>query len=185
MAFTLHNTKLSGLGLLTRSSISDSRGNFSRLFCEEELKIIDWHTPISQINLSFTSDRGTVRGMHFQFPPYAEKKIVTCLQGEIFDIVVDLRKDSPTFLKWHSEILSGENKKLLSIPEGFAHGFQALSDNCEVLYFHSAPYFARAEGGLSPVDPLLEIEWPIKIKQLSIKDASHPLLNDKFKGLEI
>jgi dTDP-4-dehydrorhamnose 3,5-epimerase len=185
MSFSFGGTDFKGLSILQRSFFSDNRGYFSRLFCRDELKVIGWDSPISQLNFSLTSQKGTLRGMHFQFPPYAEKKIVTCLQGEIFDVVVDLRKNSPTFLKWHSEILSGQNNKSLAIPEGFAHGFQALSDNCEVLYVHSAAYCSNAEGGLRPLDPMLNINWPIEVKNLSIRDSSHPLIQKKFEGLEI
>jgi dTDP-4-dehydrorhamnose 3,5-epimerase len=121
--------------------------------------------------------------MHFQYPPYAETKIVSCLHGEVFDVAVDLRRGSPTFLHWHAEILSAENHRTLLIPEGFAHGFQALSEDCELLYFHTAAYQPSSEGGLNAQDPRLQIRWPQAVIELSSRDAAHPLLDEGFVGV--
>jgi len=176
--FFIHETPLSGLVVLERKPISDNRGYFERLFCEEELAPFLGKRRIAQINHTVTLRRGTVRGMHYQRPPFAEMKIVQCLRGEVFDVAVDLRRDSPTFLRWHAERLSDENHRTLLIPEGFAHGFQTLTDDCEMLYFHTAPYVPAAEGGLHVLDPKLAIAWPLPVSHLSGRDAAHPLIGD-------
>lgn len=176
---------LSDLYLITRQHIGDARGFLSRLFCSEELAAVGWRKPIAQVNHTYTSKRGTVRGMHFQNPPYCEAKLVHCLHGEIWDVVVDLRKNSPTFLKWHAEILSSKNRNAMLIPEGFAHGFQALTDDVELLYAHSSPYNATAEAGLNPTDPKLGITWPLEITECSLRDQKHPALTESFCGIEI
>ena len=130
------NLKLDGLKLLTRDNCRDARGAFHKIFSSIHLTDA-WNHSIRQINLSQTMRKGTVRGMHLQLPPETEAKIVTCLKGKIFDVAVDLRQDSDTFLQWHAEELSEDNLSSLLIPAGFAHGFQALSDNIEMLYVHS------------------------------------------------
>jgi dTDP-4-dehydrorhamnose 3,5-epimerase len=121
--------------------------------------------------------------MHFQSPPHAEMKLVTCLRGEVFDVAVDLRQGSPTLLRWHAEVLCPDNHWTLLIPEGFAHGFQALSDDCELLYFHTARYEPAAEAGLHAEDPLLAIRWPKPVTGLSPRDAAHARLGREFGGL--
>jgi dTDP-4-dehydrorhamnose 3,5-epimerase len=156
-----------------------------RLFCSSELAEVIEGTSIAQINHTLTRARGTVRGLHFQHPPYAEIKLVTCLHGEVFDVAVDLRRGSPTFLSWHAERLSGENHRTLAIPRGFAHGFQTLSEDCEMLYLHSAAYQPAAEAGLNPRDPRLAIHWPDEIAQLSERDASHPFIDESFQGVSL
>ena len=174
---------LAGLKLITRHRLGDSRGSFSRLFCAEELATAFWTKPIAQINLTVTPKIGTVRGMHFQHSPYSEMKLVTCLRGDVYDVAVDLRQGSPTFLCWHGEMLSADNNRAMLIPEGFAHGFQALTDDVELLYCHSAPYAAGFEGGVQPTDPQLSIVWPMQIARLSERDSDHPLLTDSFLGI--
>lgn len=176
---------LSGLKLITRQRQGDSRGSFSRLFCAQELATAGWSKPIAQINHTVTPKVGTVRGMHFQHPPYSEMKLVTCMRGEVFDVAVDLRQGSPTFFAWHGERLSADNNRAMLIPEGFAHGFQALTDDVELLYCHSAPYAAGFEGGVQPTDPLLGIVWPRPIALLSERDFGHPLLTDSFAGISV
>jgi len=176
---------LAGLKLITRHRLGDSRGSFSRLFCAEELAMAGWSKPIAQINHTFTPKKATVRGMHFQQAPYSEMKLVTCLRGEVFDVAVDLRQGSPTFLAWHGETLSADNNKAMLIPEGFAHGFQALTDDVELLYCHSAPYSVGFEGGVQPIDPRLGITWPKPIALLSERDSGHPLLTDSFTGISV
>jgi dTDP-4-dehydrorhamnose 3,5-epimerase len=121
--------------------------------------------------------------MHFQYPPHAETKIVSCLKGEIFDVAVDIRSDSATFLRWHGEALSAANGKSLLIPEGFAHGFQTLTDDCEVLYLHTAPYAPSKEGALNLRDPHLGITWPLAITEMSDRDRSYPFLSADFPGV--
>ena len=178
-------TPLAGLILVQRNSIEDVRGFFARFFCAEEFRSAGLHTHIEQINHTFTRKKGTVRGMHFQYPPYAEVKIVNCLQGEIFDVAVDLRKGSPTFLHWHGEILSGDNRRSLLIPEGFAHGFQALTNDCELIYLHSAAFRSDAEGALNGADPRLSIAWPLPIAELSDRDGAHPFIGQDYEGVEL
>ena len=123
--------------------------------------------------------------MHFQLPPHAETKLVSCLRGEIFDVAVDLRKNSPTFLQCHGEVLSESNHRSLLIPEGFAHGFQALSDDCELIYLHTAAYEASAEGALNAIDQRLAIAWPMVITEISDRDRRHPMLAADFEGIEL
>lgn len=181
--FSIFNTPISGLKVIERKPAGDSRGFLARIFCDEQLKSAGWKKPIVQINQTVTKKRGTVRGMHFQNVPHAEMKLVTCLQGEIWDVAVDLRKNSSTFLKWHAEKLSAKNYRALLIPEGFAHGFQTLSDECELIYLHTAPYIRAAEAGIRPNDPYLDISWPLDLFEISTRDAEHPLLNNEFTGI--
>ena len=184
-SFSIFDTPIKDLKVIERKPIGDSRGFLARIFCADQLKIAGWHIPIAQINQTLTRKRGTVRGMHFQNAPHAEMKLISCLRGEIFDVAVDLRHNSPTFLKWHAEKLSSENCRALLIPKGFAHGFQTLTDDCELLYLHSAPYKPAAEGGIRPNYPHLAIAWPLDFCEISVRDSEHPLLNDLFKGIEI
>ena len=183
--FDLLDTPLVGLRVLQRKPIGDSRGYLERLFCADELQALAPGRHIAQINHTLTASRGTVRGMHFQRPPYAEIKFVSCLQGEVFDVAVDLRDNSPTFLQWHAEVLSANNHKTLVIPEGFAHGFQTLTDNCEMLYFHTHTYQPGAEGGLNAQDPRLAIQWPLPVGGVSPRDAGHPFLDENFFGMTL
>lgn len=183
--FSITNLPPAGLKLVERQNLGDSRGFLSRLFCAEELAAAGWTKPIAQINQTVTARRGTVRGMHFQYPPHAEMKLVICLRGAIWDVAVDLREDSPTFLGWHAEELSAANRRALLIPEGFAHGFQALADDCELLYMHSSTYAAAAEGAVNCRDPRLGISWPLPIVELSQRDQDHPMLTSDFEGLTL
>jgi dTDP-4-dehydrorhamnose 3,5-epimerase len=155
------------------------------MFCAEELQGLLRGKPLSQINHTYTARSGTVRGMHFQYPPHVETKIVSCLRGEVYDVAIDLRRDSPTFLQWHAERLSAENYRALVIPEGCAHGFQTLVDDSEMLYFHTSAYHSTAEGGLNPQDPVLGIDWPLPVGGLSPRDAVHPMLSADFSGLAV
>jgi len=181
----IKSTSLEGLKLLTRSPISDERGFFARLFCSDELKLANWTKPISQINLSYTKKKGTVRGMHYQNPPYAEMKVISCIKGSIWDVAIDLRSSSPTFMKWESFELSESNGQALFIPPGYAHGFQSLTDDAELIYFHSSPYNKDAERGVNPTDPLVGINWPIKISTISKRDEDMAFISNTFKGVEI
>ncbi len=181
--FDVSSTPLAGLMLVQRRRAQDERGFFSRFFCAEELASAGFAFPIAQVNHTFTARRGAVRGLHFQHPPHAEDKFVSCLRGEIFDVAVDLRRDSPTFLQWHAEILSAENARSLLVPQGYAHGFQTLTDDCELVYLHSRPYEAAAEGALNVRDPLLAIDWPLDLADISARDAAHPLLTSQFTGI--
>lgn len=152
---------------------SDIRGTFQRLFSFEELQEYGWSSPIMQINHTKTTMLGTVRGLHFQHPPYAEKKIVFCLNGSVCDVVVDLQADSPTYLQHYKIELSSSEGCGILIPEGFAHGFQALTEDVEMLYFHSENYQPKFEDGISPLDEVIGIEWPLKVINLSDRDKNH------------
>ena len=183
--FEILDTPIAGLKVFQRKPIGDSRGYLERMFCAEEFgPFMRPAKNIVQINHTLTPGQGTVRGLHFQHPPYAETKLVSCLQGEVFDVAVDLRQGSPTFLNWHAEILSAANHKTFFIPEGCAHGFQTLTENCEMLYFHTAAYQPGAEGGIHPQDPRLNIQWPEAVAQLSHRDAAHPAINSDFAGVQ-
>lgn len=183
--FNFLPTPLAGLTVIQRKPIEDARGQFARLFCAEEFREIGLTKSIMQINYSITRCKGAVRGLHFQRPPHAEIKIISCLNGEVFDVAVDIRRNSPTFLHWHGEILSAANRKSFIIPEGFAHGFQVLSDGCELIYFHTADYAPNAEGGLNVGDPSIAIVWPLPINEISARDRSHLLINNSFQGIVV
>jgi dTDP-4-dehydrorhamnose 3,5-epimerase len=163
--------------------IKDKRGSFARFFCFEELIEINKGNNIKQINYSMTKKKGSIRGLHFQYPPKSEIKMVRCLKGKVFDVIVDLRKSSKTFLKWHGEILSEENMKMVYIPIGFAHGFQSLTGNCEMLYLHSEYYSSQHEGGIRYNDSKVNITWPLLLTEISDKDKTYSLLEEDFKGL--
>jgi dTDP-4-dehydrorhamnose 3,5-epimerase len=175
---------LAGLKRVEHRRLSDTRGFLSRLFCADELRAVGWKKPIAQLNHTYTARKGVVRGLHFQRPPHAEMKLVICLRGAVWDVAVDVRAGSPTFLQWHAEELSAGNCSALLLPEGFAHGFQALTDDAELLYCHSAPFVAKAEAGLRAADPRLAIPWPHDVVGLSLRDAQHPLLDDTFTGFK-
>jgi len=183
--FVVTDLTLVGLKLVERQCLGDARGFLSRLFCAEELGAAGWNQPVVQINHTYTARCGTVRGMHFQFPPHVEMKLVSCIHGEVWDVAVDMRTGSKTFLRWHAERLSAANGRAMLIPEGFAHGFQALSDDVELLYCHSAAYNSEAEAGLNPTDPKLAIVWPLQIAEVSARDAQHPMLNEQFAGVAL
>jgi len=181
--FDVIETSHSGLLVLQRRPRADERGWFERMYGADDLAEVVGPRSIVAVNRTLTRARATVRGMHYQVPPSAEAKIVSCLRGAIFDVAVDLRRDSPTFLRWHGEMLTAENSRSLFIPEAFAHGFQAVADDSEVLYFHTAPYDPEAERGLHPLDPRVGIAWPLPVEHLSERDASHPALPAEFDGL--
>lgn len=176
---------LTGLYLIQQKVFCDERGRFARLFCQTSLSLQDRPFNIRQINHSRTSEQGSVRGLHYQKAGYAESKLITCIRGAIWDVAVDLRPDSPTFLRWHAEELCADDGRSLLIPAGFAHGFQALTDDAEVLYLTDADYAPEHEAGLSVSDPALAISWPLPVKNLSAKDACHPLLDGDFAGVRL
>ena len=182
---TIQDLPLAGLKRIERQRLRDERGFFARLFCREELAKAGWTQPVVQINHSYTAQRGTVRGLHYQRPPHTEMKLVTCIRGEVWDVAVDLRAGSTTFLQWHAERLSADNGCALLIPPGFAHGFQALTDDVELIYCHSAAYCPQAEGGLLPTDPRLAIPWPLPITLISKRDASFPVIDVMFQGVRL
>lgn len=155
----------------------DARGFFARLFCAEEFAAHGLATDWVQCNTSFTALQGTLRGLHFQRPPMAETKLLRCIRGAIFDVIVDLRAGSPTFGRWHGERLDDQNRKMICVPEGFAHGFQTLTPDVEMLYFHSAPYSAAHEGGLRWDDARVAVDWPLGVTEVSARDAAFPMLD--------
>jgi dTDP-4-dehydrorhamnose 3,5-epimerase len=183
--FTIHDTPIAGLQLIKRKPFGDERGFLQRLFCQESLDRLLGGKTIQQINHTLTRKSGAVRGMHFQHQPHAEIKIVTCLKGKVWDVAVDLRKGSPTFLQYHAVTLSEDVPQSYLIPEGFAHGFQALTPDCELIYFHSADFNAAAEGGLNALDPRLGIQWPFAISERSKRDEQHTILTANFVGIEV
>lgn len=183
--FAISDTSIAGVRVIERTRLEDSRGFFERLFCSNELAVGGWKGAAVQINRTLTMRRGTVRGLHFQYPPHAEMKLVYCLKGEVFDVVLDLRTGSPTLLQFHAEVLSEENRKALFIPEGIAHGFQTMTDDVEMLYLHSAAYAEEAEGGVYARDPLLAISWPLEVSEVSARDAALPKLDPSFTGLQL
>jgi dTDP-4-dehydrorhamnose 3,5-epimerase len=176
---------LAGLFSLQHKVHEDERGRFARLFCQGSLAAFGHPVHIRQINHSRTALRGSVRGLHFQYPPHAETKLITCLRGAVWDVAVDMRRDSATFLQWHAERLEAGDGRSLLIPPGFAHGFQTLTDDAELLYLHSADYSPEHEGGLSANDARLAISWPLPVSNLSARDAAHPPLTTDFQGVTV
>jgi dTDP-4-dehydrorhamnose 3,5-epimerase len=181
--FSITATSIEGLKVLQRKPLGDARGYLERIYCSDDLRELIGSRNILQINRTKTQLQGTVRGMHYQRAPHAEMKFVTCLRGRVFDVAVDLRGGSPTFLKWHAELLTDDNHRTLAIPEGFAHGLQTLTDDCELLYLHTAMYAAEAEGGVHPQDPALAIDWPQPVAGLSDRDRTRAMLTTDFHGL--
>ncbi|MBW1705209.1 MAG: dTDP-4-dehydrorhamnose 3,5-epimerase [Deltaproteobacteria bacterium] len=179
----IHPTPLYDVRIIEPEPFADERGWFGRLFCQKELRQLLDSRSIVQINHSLTVCKGAIRGLHFQSPPKAEKKFVRCLRGSVFDVAVDLRYGSPTFLKWHGERLSEENMKTMYVPEGFAHGFQTLDENTELLYLHTEFYSPEHEGAVRYDEPMIDISWPLEITDISDRDRSHALLTGNFKGI--
>ena len=180
-----NETKIKGLYTAELNPIRDHRGFFSRLYCDEAIKEAGIKKPVKQINHSLTSAVGAIRGMHYQNPPHAEIKMVRCISGEVYDVAIDLRKDSDTFLQWHGEYLNSKNFKMMVIPEGFAHGFQVIKPNSELLYFHTESYTQKAESGILFNDKKIGIKWPLKVTDISERDLRHEKIINKFKGINI
>lgn len=176
MIFT--ETKLSGAFILDLEKREDSRGFFARAFCQNEFIAHGLKPVIAQANIAFNRTKGTLRGMHFQFPPHAETKLVRATRGAILDIIVDLRPESPTWLQHVAVELSADNHRALYVPERFAHGYQALEDSTETSYQVGEYYAPATEGGLSPFDPKLGLAWPLPVGEMSPKDAAWKLLSE-------
>lgn len=168
------DTPLAGVRTVQRQPLGDTRGFLARVFCASELAAAGWVKPLAQVNHTHTARRGTVRGLHFQCAPHADMKLVSCLRGAVWDVAVDLRPDSATFLRWHACQLSADNHNAMLIPEGCAHGFQSLSDDAELLYCHATPYAQQADAGLHPLDAQLAIDWPLEVCMVSARDAGLP-----------
>jgi dTDP-4-dehydrorhamnose 3,5-epimerase len=178
----INKTDIEGVVELVRNPIRDERGLFERLYCQDVLQKHLHSDSITQINHSVTSAKGAVRGMHMQLGNCAEYKIISCIAGKVFDVAVDLRRNSKTFLKWYSVTLSPGKYNSFLIPPGVAHGFQCLDDNSELLYLHTANYSPKDEFGVSYQDPKLDIDWPILPTQVSDRDLSFKNLSNDFSG---
>lgn len=183
--FVIEPTPFSGLTVIQRTPIRDERGFLARLFCRDELAIAGWQAPVAQINHTQTLQAGTIRGMHYQTGSACEAKLIQCIHGAVWDVVVDIRPHSPTFLQTYALKLSAENANGLLVPEGFAHGFQTLSTNAELIYLHSKAYAPDAQGTLNPQDPTLDINWPLPISQLSDKDRQAAFIDATFQGVNV
>jgi dTDP-4-dehydrorhamnose 3,5-epimerase len=185
MRFRVEATRIADVMCIERLPLADARGFLERVYCATDLAAAGFEQPIAQINHSLTRSVGSVRGLHYQRPPHAESKLVSCLAGSVFDVAVDLRRRSPTFLAWHAEVLSAVNHRSLLIPEGCAHGFQVLEPDTELLYLHTAAFAPDAEGALNVRDPRLAIEWPVTITGLSDRDAAHPFIAEDWSGIDL
>ena len=167
---------LAGVYLIQLEPHTDARGMFARAFCAREFAKRGLQTSFVQANVSTNERAGTLRGLHFQRSPHAEVKLVRCTRGAVYDVVVDMRTDSPTYLRWFGAELTSENGAMMYVPQGVAHGYQALSDGASVFYMVSTYYTPAAEGGLRHDDPALAIGWPRPVSAISDKDARWPLL---------
>ena len=176
-------TPLEGSYVIDLQPYSDERGWFARFYCKNEFHEIGHHKDWVQLNQSVSYQKGTLRGMHFQVPPFREVKMVRCIAGAVFDVIIDIRQGSDTFLQWFGVELSAANRKMLYIPEGFAHGFQTLTDNCELIYHHTEFYTPGAEGGIRYNDPAVNIKWPLPVTVISARDEAHSLIDKHFKGI--
>jgi len=176
-------TALAGSYEITLQPFTDNRGWFTRFYCKEEFEQINHTKEWVQMNHSYTKAKGSIRGMHYQYPPYGEIKVVRCIAGAVYDVIIDLRKESKTFLQWVATELSADKKNMLYIPEGFAHGFQTLTGDCELIYFHSEYYKSGNEGGLRYNDPTIGIIWPLDVTEVSERDNNSPLIDHNFKGI--
>ena len=166
--------ELAGAWLIEPELISDERGAFARTWCCREFEEQGLDPRLLQCNISFNHRQGTVRGMHFQRAPHAETKLVRCTRGAILDIIVDLRSESPTFRQWIARELTSDNRAMLYIPEGFAHGFQTLTDNAEVAYQMSREHHPASAAGIAWDDPAIAVKWPLPISIISQKDQTWP-----------
>jgi dTDP-4-dehydrorhamnose 3,5-epimerase len=170
--FKVEKTLVSGVYIINRKLYFDDRGSFSRLLCQGEMKDLNLNNSISQINISKTEKVGTIRGMHYQKEPAAEDKYIVCLKGSVYDVALDVRKNSESYLRWDSVILSANEDKMIYIPKGVAHGFQCLEQDTWLLYLHTASYSPEFERGLNPLDPKLDIKWPKSEFNMSGKDLN-------------
>ena len=168
-----HETPLKGAFVIELKKLGDERGFFARAFCKNEFSVIGLNNEIVQINNSLSADKGTLRGMHYQLEPKAEDKIVRCIRGSLFDVIIDLRKNSTTYKQWFGVELTAENRKMLYVPKGFAHGFITLEDFTEAFYLVTEFYAPEYERGLRYNDPVFNIKWPIEPIIISEKDKNH------------
>jgi dTDP-4-dehydrorhamnose 3,5-epimerase len=171
---TFHETKLHGVFEIHLEPAADGRGFFARSWCQKEFEEQGLNSRLVQCNVSFSAKKGTLRGMHYQVPPYAETKVVRCARGSIYDVVVDLRPQSPTFKQWISLVLTAEERNMVYIPEGCAHGFLTLEDKTEVFYQMSEFYNPESARGVRWDDPAFQIAWPAKAEVISERDRTYP-----------
>lgn len=183
--FNLLATPLPDLHVFQRQHLGDARGYLQRLFCADELASFGWTQAVAQINHTFTIKKGSVRGIHLQMQPHSETKLITCLRGEVWDVAVDLRADSLTFLQWHAELLSADNQRSYLIPPGFGHGFQTLTDEVEMVYCHSQSYIPASEMSINPFDANIGVTWPLIVTEMSDKDRNTAMLTKDFMGVEV
>lgn len=176
------DTQIAGVKIVESAPRGDNRGSFTRFYCEKDLASLLGDRHIVQVNHSKTSKAGSIRGLHFQKAPHAETKFIRCLKGRVWDVALDLRAGSPTFLKYHAVELTPASNHMFVIPEGCAHGFQALEDDSEMLYLHTAFYEPASEGGVSYADERVNIAWPLPPADLSERDKAYPPLDANFKG---
>ena len=169
-------TSLEGLYLVKANLLNDERGLFARTFCKKEFAKIGFNKDFIQFNHSFNLNKGTLRGMHFQLPPFSEAKLIRCVQGKVWDVAVDLRQESSTYLQYFGIELSKDNMLSVLIPEGFAHGFLTLEDNSALIYHHTEYYRPNVDSGILYNDPSIRINWPIPISIISQKDMSYSLI---------
>jgi len=171
------NTRLQGAWLIEPERLQDDRGFFARIYCDSEFSAHGIAFACVQSNISFNQRKGTLRGMHYQLEPHAEAKLVRCTMGTIYDVIVDLRPGSATYAQWIAAELSADNRKMLFVPAGFAHGFQSLTDNTETHYLMSAAYVAASSAGIAWDDPEVGIDWPLANPIVSARDGALPRLN--------
>lgn len=184
MRLKITRLPIKGTAAVDADPFVDHRGAFCRFFCNDELSSLIGDRQVVNVNFSRTAMVGAVRGVHFQYPPCMEMKLIRCQRGKVFDVLVDLRKGSPTFLQWHSEILSPDNMRMLVVPEGVAHGFQVLEEKSEMLYLHTAPYVESAEGRIRYDDPRVGIAWPLPVSDVSHRDQAASYLEQEFLGVK-
>jgi dTDP-4-dehydrorhamnose 3,5-epimerase len=178
-------TSIAGVFSVTLEPLCDERGTFLRHFCKDDLEPIIEDRSIVQINQSLTRRIGAIRGLHYQNPPHAEMKLIRCLRGRVFDVAIDLRSNSPTFLCWHAEELSQDNYRMLVIPEGCAHGFQVMEADSELLYLHTAAYTPSEESVIHHGDSRIGIRWPLPITDMSLRDQAAMCISGDFCGVRL
>jgi dTDP-4-dehydrorhamnose 3,5-epimerase len=183
MKFT--ETKLKGAYIVDITPRTDDRGFFARTFCAKEFAENGLNTNIVNTNHSMSIGRGLIRGMHFQRPPFAEAKLIKCIRGAIFDVIIDIREGSPTFLQWFGIELNADNRAMLYIPEGFAHGFQSLTDETEILYQVTNFYHKECEGGIHHKEPMVDVAWKLPVGLVSEKDNNLAFIDHTFKGIRL
>ena len=177
-----HTTTLEGAYTIDLEKRGDDRGFFARFFCANEFAETGLVSAFVQVNNSLTGKKGTLRGLHYQLPPAAEVKVVRCIRGALWDVIVDIREGSPTFGHWYGAELTAENRRMMYVPKGFAHAFITLEDNTEALYLVSEFYSPENERGVRWNDPKVGIEWPIEPSEISEKDGKWPDLDPEFHG---